>query len=505
MFGQKILPKTEIDNLVDKYPVAIKDKIHKQLLSEVKQWSKSVRRWLETNNPFYEDQVKFEAANKSLKKNNASVDDIKRDYLDFQSLSKKAKYSVDEKFWSLEIEKLKGKPKLDLLIDKYSSSTSTQQKIKNKRSNEESRIICRTLLQEQWLKSLSKAHAEWELKAIDEYRRKFLKKLSEWLDLLQKLDDTLSSLSLETGLFLDLSQGNLSLSDVEQLKKWVTYISKDEGVKNLCDIMGRLRQAKKTKRQEIIKNVTNVQQYVHDENSKEEIVGIHLGRDIEHALPQELALLSDNEISILFDMKYIEGRLNCFDMEGLQLKETPVEEEILLEVDDKEENGPIIICVDTSGSMQGAPETIAKAITLFMTTRANEQKRNCFLINFSTGIETLDLSGGIGISKAIKFLQRSFCGGTDASPALDYALDLMEKEDYKKSDLLMISDFIMSSLHDSLQNKITISKENENKFYSLSIGNNFLENKMKSIFDNEWVYNPSSCSVHSLQAMVSEI
>jgi len=479
---KNFMPEAEIDNLVKKYPVAIKEKIQEKIHSEMEQWNKSVKRWLDKENPFYEEQTKFKVANRSLKGKNASIVDIVGDYSDFQFLCKKTKYSIDEKFWISEIDKLK-----------------------NKHSDEEDRLICRTLLQEQWLKSLSKAHSEWELKAIDEYRNKFLTKISEWLELLQQLDDTLSDLSLETGLFLDLSDGNLSLSDVEQLKKWVIYISQDEGVKNLCDMMGRLRQAGKTKRQELVKNTISVQEFVPDVNSKEEIVGIHLGRDIEHALPQELALLADDEISILFDMKYTEGRLICFDMNCFQQKETFVEEEILVEIEDKEENGPIIICVDTSGSMQGAPETIAKAITLFMATRAREQKRNCFLINFSTGIETLDLSGSIGLSKVVNFLQRSFCGGTDASPALSYALGLMEKEEYKKSDLLMVSDFIMASLPESLQNQITIAKENENKFYSLSIGNIFLEQKMKSIFDNEWVYNPSNCSVHSLQAMISEI
>jgi len=253
------------------------------------------------------------------------------------------------------------------------------------------------------------------------------------------------------------------------------------------------------------RNLALIQTVVSDTNSKEEIIGVHLARDIEHVLPQELALLADNEASILFDMKYVEGRLMCFDMEGFQQKELIIEEDILTKVDDKEKLGPIIICVDTSGSMQGSPETIAKAITLFMATRVIKQNRHCFLINFSTKIETLDLSGHMGISKVIGFLQRSFYGGTDMSPALNYALELMEKEEYEKADLLMISDFIMGTLSSSLKAKIENAKQNENKFYSLSIGNMFLNKKAKTIFDNEWVYNPNNHSVSSLEGMISEI
>ncbi len=501
MSNDSYLSNVEIDDLIQKYPVAKKEKIKDSLWSEVKQWNRSVQRYLGNENPFHEEQHKFKIANRDLKQKNASIDEIEDDFQNFLHLSKKTKSAIDEKFWISEIDNLRNKPKLDLLVDKFSDS----KKIKDKHSDKEDKFICRTLLQEQWQKLLKLTHSEWELTAIEKYRRELLKKLSEWLNLVQQLDNVLSDLSLETGLLFDLSEGNISLSDIEHLRQWVTYISKDEGVKNLCDLMGRLRQAGKTKRKELVKNMIKVQEFVPDFNSKEEIVGIHLGHDIEHALPQELALLADDEISILFDMKYTEGRLICFDMEGFQQKEITTEEEILVEVEDKDELGPIIICVDTSGSMQGAPETIAKAITLFMATRAIGQNRNCFLINFSTGIETLDLSGSVDLSKVIEFLQRSFCGGTDASPALSYALELMEKEEYKKSDLLMISDFIMASLPEPLQNKITIAKENENKFYSLSIGNIFLEKKMKSIFDNEWVYNPSNFSVHSLQAMVSEI
>ena len=123
----------------------------------------------------------------------------------------------------------------------------------------------------------------------------------------------------------------------------------------------------------------------------------------------------------------------CFEMEGIQANYHEIEEERMIEVEEEEKLGPMIICVDTSRSMQGSPETIAKAVTLFIATRAVSQKRNCLLINFSTSIETLDLSGKIGIAKAIEFLQCSFHGGTDASPAFEYALEMMSKKPSENS------------------------------------------------------------------------
>ena len=299
----------------------------------------------------------------------------------------------------------------------------------------------------------------------------------------------------------DLSKGDLSSQDISQLKKWVEYISSNDGVKELCDMLGRLRRADKASREELVKTISHITNTIPDINSNEEIVGIKIGKDLEHTLPQELALLSDDETSILFDLKYIEGRLMCFDMEGVSEEIIEKEDEKLIEVSDEEKLGPIIICVDTSGSMSGSPETIAKAVTLYMATRAISQNRSCYLINFSTDIETLDLSGGLGLKQVMQFLKMSFNGGTDATPAMNHGLEMMKEDAYKKSDLLMISDFVMGSLPDNLIKNIQEAKSDKNKFYSLSIGNLFLESHLKDVFDDEWVYNPSNSSVSSITSI----
>lgn len=47
----------------------------------------------------------------------------------------------------------------------------------------------------------------------------------------------------------------------------------------------------------------------------------------------------------------------------------------------------------------------------------------------------------------------SFHGGTDASPALEEALRMLNTNDYKEADVLMISDFVMSSLPNTINQK----------------------------------------------------
>jgi len=480
--------------LSDKYPVSSNDDIKEQLNKKLNAWKTSVHRKLKIENPFFENQKQYANSNKSFKEKQFDVPSLENDFYGYSELNKISNCRFDKDFWKKEI--LKYKP-LEKLGEKQKTT------IKNKLSSDLK--LSRKLLLQNWEKSLNEEYTKWELSEIEKYRREVLKKLEDWLQLLQQFQDLMKELSFDTGLLFDLSQGSISLNDINQLKKWAEFISQNEGVKQLCDMLGRLRNIEKSTKQEII-NVTNhIEETVKDYTSKEEIVGIKIGNELEHVLPQELALLGDEETSILFDKKYVESELMCFDLEGTSQQTKEVNEESIKEVSEDEKMGPIIICVDTSGSMSGSPEIIAKAVALYLSSRAKSQKRDCFLINFSTSIKTLDLSGKLGIRQLIDFLGRSFHGGTDVAPAIKYAIKKMNEESYKKADLLIISDFIMASLPQDVEQSISEIKKEKNKFYSLSIGNMFLEKRMKAIFDSEWVYNPQNTSITQIRNIVNEI
>jgi uncharacterized protein with von Willebrand factor type A (vWA) domain len=184
-------------------------------------------------------------------------------------------------------------------------------------------------------------------------------------------------------------------------------------------------------------------------------------------------------------------QLLCFDSKTLgDIDKEYFYEKEIEELNEKEEDeklGPIILCVDTSASMSGMPEDIAKAVTLSIASRAKEQKRECFLINFSTGIEVFDFSKKLGIKDLIQFLKKSFHGGTDVAPALKYALEKFKDKRFKNGDLLIISDFQMSDISNDLKQKIEIAKKNKNRFYSLVIGD-YYSRGINKIFNKEWIY-----------------
>lgn len=491
------------DSLTKNYTVLKDEKVKANLNNEFLKWENIIGEKIKTNNPFIENKNQLTNSKEELKRDIFTIEKIKNDFSNYSNLKKIAKINIEDKYWNNEIERL------ERLKNTEETPEDNKLKIVNKinkvKSLNEELLLFRKHLLQQWQKTIDEEYLKWELKEINHFRNELLKKLKNWLDLLEEINKILSNLSIEVGLLFDLSDENITLNDIDELKKWLDYISKTKGVKELCDLLGKLRMSEKATKQETIKSIRHIEETKIDINSKEEIVGIKLGKDIEHVIPEELALLSDEETSILFDLKYIEGRLLCFDMEGIQNNLLEIREEQTISSSEEEKLGPIIICVDTSGSMSGSPEIIAKAVSLYLATRSKSQNRDCYLINFSKAIETISLTNNMGLKEILDFLRKSFYGGTDVEPALIHAVDVLKKDNYKKSDILVISDFIMGSLSDTLIKNIEEIKKSNNNLYSLVIGDVFLNQRNREIYDNEWVYNPDYNSINNIKNMIDEI
>jgi uncharacterized protein with von Willebrand factor type A (vWA) domain len=194
----------------------------------------------------------------------------------------------------------------------------------------------------------------------------------------------------------------------------------------------------------------------------------------------------------LFYKKFAEKKLQTFEYQSKILSWEEEEIKNKRQKEKEETKGPFIICVDTSGSMHGTPETIAKTLCFALLKMAVRDNRKCYLISFSTAIETLNLTDlKNNLDKLIKFLSMSFNGGTDAAPAMHEALEMLETEDYKKADVIMVSDFVMPGFDEQTKNKIITAKENETKFHSMVIGESGNKNTIKE-FDSNWVYNTNN-------------
>ena len=375
---------------------------------------------------------------------------------------------------------------------------------KTKKSNDNHTAEIKTsllLLFDQWEKMLDKGYADWELRERDAYRKTLLEKLEEWLALLQELREILKVFDGTTGLWLDLSEGGLKSGDLEQLRKWTQYLRENKSVNELCDLLGKIRIAEEILEKEKTEQTLIIHNIIPDSSSKEEISGLCCGNSLANVVPHEFSLLQTPETEMLFYKRFAEAQLLSFDMMGYAMESQQIKVEVEIDVSAKEKLGPMILCVDTSGSMHGVPENIAKAVALTMAVRAREQQRDCEIVSFSTQICSFDLSKNLSMEDLMEFLKMSFHGGTDVAPALQYSLDKMKKGKFENSDVLVVSDFIMDSVPNALYKSIEKQKEKGNRFFSLNIGNLFLSER-QGLFDRQWVFNPKTMTVTEMMRML---
>jgi uncharacterized protein with von Willebrand factor type A (vWA) domain len=346
-------------------------------------------------------------------------------------------------------------------------------------------------LLDRWQALLTQKELVHQLELIEKERAKFVKDLYARAEELKKLKEALEPFTQELGRLWDMSKGKWQRVNFDLLKQYAKLLQQNEALQQLAEMLGKMRKAETTLEEELYKDIEIKTVWKVERAQKSELVGIKESDDLNNLLPGETALLSDPDLELLFYKRFAEKKLQVYDYQG-KIKDVQEEEVERLRFKSKEDKkGPIIICVDTSGSMHGAPETVAKTLCFAILKIALQERRKCYLISFSTAITTIDLTDfQHSLDKLLDFLGMSFQGGTDASPALQESLRMLDRDAYKKADVLMISDFVMGELGAELTQKIKAAQENATRFHSLVIGASANAGVVKA-FDNNWVYDPA--------------
>ena len=424
--------------------------------------------------------------NKAKKEINTSENPFEEEKDLLQSFSKTEKKNFEEKW----------KPTSGFLKDNYSRkqidcgffSEEFKQSFESKKI-ERSFESVKEHLTEKWQQFLFAKQTDWELSIIDKWRKKITEELYKRIEELEKLQQLLEPFTNELGRLFDMSKGNWQRANFDILKHYAEFLKQDKELQKLAEMLGKMRQAEKEFEEELFSNTALKPEWKAEHASKSDLIGIIESDDLSSLLPSETALLSDNTLQSVFIKKFAEKKLQTFEYQAKVLSFREEKFQDKRQKEKEEAKGPFIICVDTSGSMHGTPETVAKTLCFAILKIAIRENRKCFLISFSTGIETLNLTDlKNSLERIIGFLSMSFHGGTDASPAMHEALRQLETNDYKKADVLMISDFVMPAFDKSSQEQMRKAKENKTKFHSLVIGSSQNKNAMTD-FDNNWFYN----------------
>lgn len=294
-----------------------------------------------------------------------------------------------------------------------------EEHLKNQPLNEEMIAALRAELAE------CKAY-EAEL-ADEEIPDEMRKKLAGYGQILGDIDTTYEK---SKPLLLACSGANFSYNDLKLCKDDIEPLAKqlqqNHAIKELTHKMGRAYISEEKKKQARLPQA-----------SKSEVHGTHRSDDLARLLPTELVNLEDEALETLFYARFLEQNLMTYELQGTTF--TSGEQ---LELEQKR-TGPVVACLDTSGSMNGTALLKARALLLAVSAILRQERRSLHILLFGDSGEVREfaMTEENNAAGLLHFLRQGFGGGTDYETPMKRACEIIgQDKGYEKADILMISD-----------------------------------------------------------------
>ncbi|MNB77493.1 hypothetical protein D3C75_241790 [compost metagenome] len=209
--------------------------------------------------------------------------------------------------------------------------------------------------------------------------------------------------------------------------------------------------------------------------------GVTMGNAPEHLLPSELMLLSHPATRLDTLRRYAEGQMLQYDLKG--------QEQL--------GKGPIVLCLDQSGSMS-SQDTRSKGFALALMSIARKQRRDFALIPFSGTASTplIYERGKITVQDMINLAEMFRGGGTNFEYPLNQASKVIQKSRFNKADIVFVTDGEATLYEDFLTQWQEFKTKREVRVLSILLGNekattvnHFSDKVVKaSSFEDEAVY-----------------
>lgn len=346
-------------------------------------------------------------------------------------------------------------------------------------------------LSEKWASLLFEKKLKSDMKTIGKATDALMADLDEKCQGLGDYKEAIQGENEENrGKSWNLAKGLWHDTDFDILVHYTKLLQNDVSLKHLAEILGRARTSDEEIEEVKVMSIMKAGKFV-EYAAKSELTGITESDDIGNVLPSELAVLATEGMETVFLKRFAEKKLQTFHYQSKIFD--CVDEEMQTIKVKKVNKGPLILSIDTSGSMCGKPEEVAKVLAFAILKIALNENRKCYLITFSDNYKSIELEGWENsYKKLMRFLKKSFNGGTEMRPAMEEALRVLQTTDYKEADVLWVSDFIANPFDSDFMEKINEAKANKTLFHSLTIGTDG-DRTLIQEFDNQWVYD-ENCS-----------
>ncbi len=299
------------------------------------------------------------------------------------------------------------------------------------------------------------------------------------------LSGVLDELGAHLGRGWDLTQGVLSTQGWRDIVRYRRLLRDLPELTRLVEALGRMRgeggdDAEGSLAEEIVDPMRREPEQTPRrlaDHAIDATEGVRLSDDIARMLPVESALLGHPALNLLWHARRAENMLRCYQLQGVLSEHSPQPdpepESPRAEAPEDPGHGPIIVCLDSSASMAGEPETIARAITLEALRLAAAEGRDCLVIAFSGEGQMMrwrpDFSRR-GYRDLLGFLRQRFHGGTDVASALRAAIEQLDEDGWRQADILVISDGRFPLPDDLLPEIATARKKRDVRIHGLLIG-----------------------------------
>jgi len=236
----------------------------------------------------------------------------------------------------------------------------------------------------------------------------------------QVIGGTLTEADKEIGEVSDLcdvwgiSSGGTTNVAFQEKKEAIEIIRRSSKLKGLTDLIGRFKESAITEQKKKAKS------------GAVEIKSVTVGNKIQDTLPSDKMNLINDVTKKDFYRRMTENQLMTYSKESNKTKN----------------KGPIIVCVDTSGSMGHTEETWSKAMTVGVLEVAQLQKRDfaCIIYSGHADKPIIIKKDEIAPQKIIECAERYHGGGTNFEAPLNEAIELIKDSAFKDADIMFITD-----------------------------------------------------------------